>query len=240
MADSTEKEERSQPPSGQKKGNSEVEENIGPTSSTESNLGKKGEHEEGPNSIAKESDIKKLEEELKLEQKKSQDLASRMRYLQADIINLQKQNDKMLVDVRNQARFALLLELISVKEDLERALGASSTPQQESLVEGLKLLRSRIESTLRSEDVSDIAPKPGDRLDPRLHEAVLSRSTPDFESGTIVSVIRHGYVIAGKVVRPALVEVATQSIEKPENPITATEEALMETKEQKKSSSDSP
>ena len=155
--------------------------------------------------------VRVLERQLEVERKKSQDLTSRMKYLQADIINLQKQSDRMLIDVRNQARFTLLLELISVKEDLGRAIEASASPQPESLVDGLRLLRARIESTLKSEDVSDIAPKPGDKLDPRLHEAVMSRSTREYEEGSVVSLIRPGYSVAGKVVRPALIEVARKS-----------------------------
>jgi molecular chaperone GrpE len=166
-------------------------------------------HEEPSEAKESEPEIKLLKKELEEVLKKNNDLTNRMKYLQADIVNLQRQSDKMLVDVRNQARFGLILELISIKEDLERAMNAEVYASNlDSLIEGLKLLQTRIESTLKSEDVSAIRVNLGSKLDPRLHEAVSSKSIPDKEDGAILSVISPGYVVAGKVLKPALVEVA--------------------------------
>jgi molecular chaperone GrpE len=154
--------------------------------------------------------IKKLQDELEMERRKNDDLVKQMKYLQADIVNLQRQSDRMLVDVRNQARYSLILELISVKEDLARAMDAVDSPSnsKENLIDGLKLLEAKIDTSLRAEDVSTISVEIGSKLDPRLHEAVSSRITDDCEEGTILSVIGQGYMITGKVVKPALVEVA--------------------------------
>lgn len=155
-------------------------------------------------------EIKKLQERLEMERAKNEDLVKQMRYLQADIVNLQRQSDRMLVDVRNQSRLSLLLELITLREDLERATNAVESPSngKESLIEGLKLLEAKMDNLLRAEDVSAISVKIGSKLDPRIHEAVSSRETVEFEEGTILSVIGQGYKINGKVVKPALVEVA--------------------------------
>jgi len=155
-------------------------------------------------------ELKKLEEELEIQRRKNDDLVKQMKYLQADIVNLQRQSDRMLVDVRNQARFGLILELISVKEDLARAMDAidSSSKVNENLIDGLRLLVSRIENSLRAEDVSTISVEIGSKLDPSLHEAVSSRIKDDCDEGTITSVIGQGYMMAGKVIKPALVEVA--------------------------------
>ncbi len=149
----------------------------------------------------------------RLKEGKMTDLVKQMKYLQADIVNLQRQSDRMLVDVRNQARFSLILELISVKEDLARAMEAVDSPsnKKENLIDGLKLLEAKIDSSLRAEDVSTISVEIGSKLDPRLHEAVSSRIMDECEEGTILSVIGQGYMITGKVVKPALVEVARKN-----------------------------
>jgi molecular chaperone GrpE len=154
--------------------------------------------------------MEKLKEQLETEKRKSDDLVKQMKYLQADIVNLQRQTDRMLIDVRNQARFSLILELISVKEDLERAVDAAklNSDNKEDLLEGLKLLITKMENSLRAEDVSDIDVQIGSKLDPRLHEAVSTIISNDHDEGTILSVIGKGYTVNGKVVKPALVEVA--------------------------------
>jgi len=159
-------------------------------------------------------EVRKLKEEIETEKRKNDDLVRQMKYLQADIVNLQRQSDRMLVDVRNQARFSLILELISVKEDLERAMNALNHPtnkREEELLEGLKLLDLRIENSLKGEEVSGIPVEVGSTLDPRLHEAISTRISDESEDGTILSVIGRGYTINGKVVKPALVEVAKKN-----------------------------
>ena len=154
--------------------------------------------------------MEKLKEQLETEKRKNDDLVKQMKYLQADIVNLQRQTDRMLIDVRNQARFTLILELISVKEDLERAVDAAklNSDRKEDLLEGLRLLITKMENSLRAEDISDIEVKIGSKLDPRLHEAVSTKISNDHDEGTILSVIGKGYTVNGKVLKPALVEVA--------------------------------
>ncbi|MHB8568171.1 MAG: nucleotide exchange factor GrpE [Nitrososphaerales archaeon] len=155
-----------------------------------------------------ERHVSNITGELEIERKKNEELVNNMKYLRADIANLQRQADKMLIDVKNQAKSSLALEIISILEDLDRALVASSSSDFISVLEGLKLLRSSIESKLKMEDVARIETAPGSKLDTRLHEVVAFRETSDEEDGSILSVISFGYTMGGKVIKPALVEVA--------------------------------
>lgn len=151
--------------------------------------------------------VDKLESELENERKKNAEQISRMKYLQADLVNMQKQADRMVSDVRNQIRQEWILEIISIKEDLDRALKSSSS-ENTVLIAGLKLVASRIENDLKSELVEQINVEVGAKFDPKYHEAVASRETDEKPEGSVLSVIANGYTIIGKVLKPALVEVA--------------------------------
>ena len=154
-------------------------------------------------------EISTLENELELERRKSFDLSNRMKYLQADIANLQRQSDRRVAEVRNQVKLAWILEVLSIKEDLDRAVGvARETHEKSSLLDGLVLVTSRIENILKLEAVEAIRAEVGGRFDPSLHEALAFQETDDEEQGTILAVISPGYSMDGKVIKPAMVEVA--------------------------------
>ena len=161
-----------------------------------------------PESDAKSlnSEIELLKNELENERKKTTDQANRMKYLQADIINLQRRSDQMVSEARSEVKLIWILEMVSVLEDLRRALKVASQEESPSLVDGLKLVIARIENTLKSEHVESIKAEPGTKFDPKFHEAVSYRETTEDE-GKILSVIGYGCLVGGKVVKPALVEV---------------------------------
>jgi len=153
------------------------------------------------------SQVDKLESELESERKKNAEQINRMKYLQADLINMQKQADRMVSETKLQVKLNWILEIISIKEDLNRALQSSSS-KNSILIDGLKLLASRIDNDLKAEDVRPINVELGVKFDPRIHEAVASEETDEVPEGSILSVVANGYTIGGKVIKPALIEVA--------------------------------
>ena len=154
-------------------------------------------------------EITTLENELDLERRKSVDLSNRMKYLQADIANLQRQSDRRVAEVRNQVKLTWILEILSLKEDLDRAIGvAREAHEKSSLLDGLLLVTSRIENILKLEAVEVIRAEVGARFDPTLHEALTFQESDHEEQGTILAVISPGYTVDGKVIKPAMVEVA--------------------------------
>jgi molecular chaperone GrpE len=169
---------------------------------TEKVSGKQDEHEKLT------SQFELLMKELQDERRRTSELSNRMKYLQADIVNLQKQSDRMLAESRNQVRLSWILEIISIKEDLERALKAVSAVDNQSLVDGLNLVKSRIDNTLKSEDVETIKVEIGGRFDPRVHEAITYQEKDDADQGEILSIVSPGYSAGGRVIKPTLVEVA--------------------------------
>jgi molecular chaperone GrpE len=154
-------------------------------------------------------EITALENELELERQKSFELAGRMKYLQADIANLQRQADRRVSEVRNQVKLTWILEVLSIKEDLDRAVEvARETNEKSTLLEGLLLVTSRIENILKLEAVEVIHANVGGKFDPSFHEALAFQELASEEPGTILAVISPGYLVEGKVIKPAMVEVS--------------------------------
>jgi len=154
-------------------------------------------------------EIHHLKKELEQERQRSSDLANRMRYLQADIANLQRQADRRVSEVRNQVKLTWLLEIITIKEDLDRAVEiARDSDKKSGLLDGLLLVSSRIDNILKLEDVKVIPAELGGRFDPNRHEALAYQESETKEQGTILAVISPGYSVEGKVIKPAMVEVA--------------------------------
>lgn len=173
-------------------------------------------------SISDEPDFKslleqvdKLESELETERKKNSEQINRMKYLQADLVNLQRQTDRIVSDIKNEIKLRWVMEVISIKEDLGRAL--DSAQDKSILTDGLRLLETRIENDLRAAAVESIRAEIGSSFDPKYHEAVAFQETNDKADGSILSIVARGYTIDGKVVRPVLVEVAKNNKNTEEN-----------------------
>ena len=152
------------------------------------------------------SEIERLKSELENERRKNLDQSNRMKYLQADIVNLQRQSERKIEDAKSEIKLIWILEMISILDDLKRALKLASMNESHNLIDGLKMVISRMENTLRSDRVETIKAEPGSKFDPRFHEAVSYKETTEDE-GKILSVIGYGCLVGGKVVKPALVEV---------------------------------
>ncbi|MCL4519418.1 MAG: nucleotide exchange factor GrpE, partial [Thaumarchaeota archaeon] len=158
-----------------------------------------------------ESEIKSLKAELESERKRSAEQSSKIKYLQADIINIQKQSDRMIADARNQAKLNWIVEILSIQEDLQRAIEVDIDERNKALVSGLQMVLSRIENLLDSEDVRLIRVERGQNFDPHYHEAVAFTESEKGEEGKVLSVVGNGYTIGGKVIKPALVEVSRKA-----------------------------
>lgn len=128
--------------------------------------------------------------------------------LQAEMQNTRRRAEK---DVANAHKFALERfagELLSVVDNLERALASVSDDEVETpLVEGLKLTYRSFIDTLAKFNIEQVNPE-NEVFDPQLHEAVTMIDTPDAEANTVVDVVQKGYSLNGRLIRAAMVVVA--------------------------------
>jgi molecular chaperone GrpE len=98
--------------------------------------------------------------------------------------------------------------LVPVKDSLEMALKVD-TPSVDSLKEGVDMTLKQLSSAFEKNRLLEIHPKAGEKLDPMKHQAI-SMVPAEQEANTIVTVLQKGYMIADRLLRPALVTVSQE------------------------------
>ena len=129
---------------------------------------------------------------------------------QAEIQNIQRRAER---DVANAHKFALEKfagGLLDVADNLERALGATNAeePAVKALHEGVALTHKLFIDTLRRFAVEPVDPI-GAPFDPELHQAISMQPSTTAEPNTVTAVFQKGYTLSGRLLRPAMVVVAT-------------------------------
>ncbi len=130
---------------------------------------------------------------------------------QADLVNLRKRMDEERMEVHRAASAHIIIKLLPVLDDLQRALGqAAVDTTAASWAEGIGLIERNLLALLESSGITLIEAD-GKLFDPMEHEALYSVEDPNKEPGTVASVIRSGYRFHGRVLRAAQVSVAQSS-----------------------------
>ncbi|HSR20411.1 MAG TPA: nucleotide exchange factor GrpE [Anaerolineales bacterium] len=99
----------------------------------------------------------------------------------------------------------LIKKVLPVLDDLERALQNRSG--EDAWVSGIELIQRKLQSLLEAEGVKRIEAE-GSAFDPNFHEAIAQEPVDGAESGQVVAVLQHGYMLGDRVIRPAQVRVA--------------------------------
>ncbi len=153
--------------------------------------------------IAVESD---LEEKLAIAEAKKEELRGEFLRAKADLENFRRRAQEDMMRAHKYAIEGFAENLLPVKDSLETALKIDA-PLSASLKEGVAMTLRQLNSAFEKNKLTEINPGPGEKLDPTLHEAV-SMVPADQSANTIVSVLQKGYMIADRLLRPALVTVA--------------------------------
>ena len=127
---------------------------------------------------------------------------------QADMMNFRKRVEEERDEMYRSVAARTITKLLPVMDDLQRALDqVPASAEEAAWLEGIRLIQRSLESLLESEGVTPIEAD-GKTFDPWEHEAVFTMESKDKEAGTVVSVIRPGYKLHGKVLRATQVAVA--------------------------------
>ncbi len=169
-------------------------------------------------------DSSDLEERLKeAERERDQFRTLALRY-KADLENYKKRAASELNETRERANAQLLLKLIGLSDDFNRALDyIPEDTSGDGWVEGLRLTQRSIENVMQTEGLSRIEAAIGQPFDVYEHEAVFFEPTNEVDEGTVVRVVRNGYKLRNRVLRAAQVSVA-QAIQPQENTETETQD----------------
>ena len=124
----------------------------------------------------------------------------------AEAENTRRRSDEEIAKARKYAVESFAESLLPVKDSLEAAI-ALPEATQEQLLEGVHATLRQLVSALERNKVVEINPPVATKFDPHQHQAI-SVAPVDQEPNTVVSVLQKGYLIADRVLRPALVIVA--------------------------------
>ncbi|HJV81231.1 nucleotide exchange factor GrpE [Noviherbaspirillum sp.] len=147
-----------------------------------------------------------LEEKLAAAEAKISEMQDAFLRAKADSENIRRRAQE---DIAKAHKFAIenfAEALVPVKDSLEMALKLDS-PSVESLKEGVEMTLKQLSAAFERNRLQEINPVPGEKLDPMKHQAI-SMVPAEQDANTIVSVLQKGYMIADRLLRPALVTVA--------------------------------
>ena len=124
----------------------------------------------------------------------------------AETENIRRRAEEETSKVRKFAVEAFAESLLPVKDSLEAAL-ANPDASSQLVLEGVQTTLRQLTHALERHKVLPIEPAPGSRFDPHHHQAI-SVVPSEHDAGTVVTLLQKGYLIADRVLRPALVTVA--------------------------------
>jgi molecular chaperone GrpE len=127
----------------------------------------------------------------------------------ADFQNYRRRMDQQREDEATLANEVLLLKLLTIADDFDRAIEHVPADQQHSpWVEGIGAIDRKLRALLESEGVSAAESAEGQPFDPREHDAIAYEESEDVPEGTVLRELQRGYRIRDRVLRPSLVSVA--------------------------------
>jgi len=127
----------------------------------------------------------------------------------ADLDNYRKRVQRDAARSHQDALSSVIKIFLDVADDLERALrNKPETEESENWVVGIALIHQKLLTKMKNQGVERMEVNPGDEFDPNIHEAITQEESPDFEEGQIIDVVKPGYRISDRVIRPAMVRVA--------------------------------
>ena len=132
----------------------------------------------------------------------------------ADSENLRKRSIRDRSDAEVYGGTKLARDLLSVYDNITRALDAVSDDQRKAnkaLIEGIELTRRELINGFEKHKISRIDPDVGDVFDPLIHQAMFEAPMPETNAGEIIQIMAVGFKIGDRLLRPAQVGVSSKS-----------------------------
>ena len=125
----------------------------------------------------------------------------------AEFENYRRRVERERREQADQSVVDLMLDLLLVVDDFERALEAEAGEGATAYRKGVELIHTKLHDLLAKRGVKAIAAL-GTDFDPNLHQAVVHESSPGRRDGEVIGELRRGYTIGDRLLRPAMVKVA--------------------------------
>lgn len=139
-------------------------------------------------------------------QAENADLKDRLARSLAELENYRRRVQREKEDLAVYANQKLLLALLPVLDNLDRALATPAMEGDEKLRQGVELTARSFRETMAKEGVTPIEAE-GQPFDPNLHEAVMTEDSSEYEDGVVITQFLKGYRLADRVIRASMVKV---------------------------------
>lgn len=150
-----------------------------------------------------EDRILELEKELEAER------AQALRVL-ADFQNFRRRSEEQRAETASRAVQEFVTDLLPILDNFERALASAADSRSfDGLVAGVELILRQLRELLQKHGVEPIEAV-GQPFDPNLHDAAMRVEDAEVAENTVVEELQRGYTMDGRVIRPAMVKVATR------------------------------
>jgi molecular chaperone GrpE len=147
--------------------------------------------------------------------KENEELKDRALRIAAEMENLRRRTARDVHDARTYAVSNFARDMLSVSDNLRRAIDAVPAEAKASgdkglatLAEGVEMTERAMLSALERHGVKKLAPE-GEKFDPNFHQAMFEIPNPNVPANTVLQVVQPGYSIGERVLRPAMVGVST-------------------------------
>ena len=132
--------------------------------------------------------------------------SDRILRLQADFENFRRRTAKEKEELAAVITQNILGDLLPLLDNFERAMAVEQT-DGEAFQKGVEMIFTQLREVMEKHGLENIKAE-GAPFDPNVHQAVMRVENPDVEDGTITQVLQKGYQAKGRVIRPAMVQVA--------------------------------
>ncbi len=156
-----------------------------------------------------EVSIESLQKQLAAAEKKAEENWDKAMRTQAEMENLKRRTQKDLDSAHKFALEKFAKELLTVIDSLELGIQAATgdSPEVQKLREGSELTIKQFESVFAKFNIEAVDPV-GQPFNPELHQAMTMQPSDEAEPNTVLNVFQKGYVLNGRLIRPAMVVVA--------------------------------
>lgn len=127
--------------------------------------------------------------------------------LRADFENFRRRTRQEKEELGNSVEAEFVKNLLPLIDNFERAMAADTT-DVETFKKGMIMIQKQLMDALKNKGLESIETKDA-KFDPNFHQAVMRVENPDLEDDTIAMEMQKGYMVKGKVIRPAMVQVVS-------------------------------
>jgi len=125
----------------------------------------------------------------------------------AELENVRKRAARDVEKARQFGVEGLAAELLTVADSLEMGLETGSNASAESLLEGGRATLKQLQNAMEKFGIEVVSPE-GEPFDPEYHEAMTTQEAPNVEPNSVIAVVQRGYILNGRLLRPARVIVS--------------------------------